>query len=57
MKLRNKSTVLIIAICFNFTLVVLNHAVAQSPQNIKVLVDSQQQVTGNQERYKEPAAS
>lgn len=49
MKLRNKSTVLIIAICFNFTLVVLNHAVAQSPQNIKVLVDSQQQVTGNQE--------
>ena len=48
MKLRNKSTVLIIAICFNFTLV-LNPAVAQSPQNIKVLVDSQQQVTGNQE--------
>jgi hypothetical protein len=49
MKLRNKSTVLIIAICFNFATVVLNPAVAQSPRHIKVLVDSQQQVTGNQE--------
>jgi len=49
MKLRSKSTVLIIAPCFNFALVVLNPAVAQSPQHIKVLVDSQQQLTGNQE--------
>jgi len=47
--LRNKSTVLIIALCFNFAPVVLNPAVAQSPRHIKVLVDSQQQVTGNQE--------
>ena len=49
MKLRNKSTstVLIIAVCSNFALVVLNPAVAQSPRHIKVLVDSQQQVTGN----------
>lgn len=47
--LRNKSTELIIALCFNFAPVVLNPAVAQPPWHIKVLVDSQQQVTGNQE--------
>jgi hypothetical protein len=47
--LRNKSTVLIIVLCFNFALVVLNPAVAQSPRHIKVLLDSQQQVTGNRE--------
>jgi hypothetical protein len=47
--LRNKSTVLIIVLCFNFALVVLNPAVARSPRHIKVLVDSEQQVTGNKE--------
>lgn len=47
--LRNKSTVLIIALCSNFAPIVFNPAVAQSPQHIKVLVDSQQQLTGNQE--------
>lgn len=47
--LQNKPTVLIIALCFNFALVVLNPAVAQSPRHIKVLVDSRQQATGNQD--------
>jgi hypothetical protein len=47
--LRNKSTVLNIVLCFSFALMVLNPAVAQTPRHIKVLVDSQQQVTGNQE--------
>jgi hypothetical protein len=47
--LRNKSTVLTIVLCFSFALMVLNPAVAQTPRHIKVLVDSQQQVTGNQE--------
>ena len=47
--LQNKSTVLIIALCFNFALVVLNPAVAQAPRRIKVLVDSRQQALGNQE--------
>jgi hypothetical protein len=49
MKLRNKSPVLIIILYFSFAPVVLNPAVAQSPRHIKVLVDSQQQATGNQE--------
>ena len=49
MKLRNKSIVLIIGLCFIFAPIVLNPAVARSPRHIKVLVDSQQQVTGNQE--------
>jgi hypothetical protein len=47
--LRNKSTVLNIVLYFSFALMVLNPAVAQTPRHIKVLVDSQQQVTGNQE--------
>ena len=47
--LQNKPTFLIIALCFNFALVVLNPAVAQSPRHIKVLVDSRQQATGNQD--------
>jgi hypothetical protein len=47
--LRNKSTVLIIILYFSFALVVLNPAGAQSPRNIKVLVDSQQQAKANQE--------
>ena len=47
--LQNKPTVLIIALCFNFALVVLTPAVAQSPRHIKVLVDSRQQATGNQD--------
>jgi hypothetical protein len=48
MKLRNKSAVLIIGLCFIFALVLLNPAGAQSPRRIKVLVDSEQQATGNQ---------
>jgi hypothetical protein len=47
--LRNKSTVLNIVLYFSFALMVLNPAVAQTPRHIKVLVDSQQQVTDNQE--------
>lgn len=47
--LQNKSTVLIIALCFNFALAVPDPAGAQSPRHIKVLVDSQQQATANQE--------
>ena len=47
--LRNKSTVTIIVLYFSFALIVVNPAVAQSPRHIKVLVDSQQQVTGNKE--------
>jgi hypothetical protein len=47
--LRNKPTALIIVLYFGFALVVLNPAGAQSSRHIKVLVDSQQQATGNQE--------
>ena len=47
--LRNKSTVTIIVLYFSFALTVVNPAVAQSPRHIKVLVDSQQQATNNQE--------
>jgi hypothetical protein len=47
--LRNKSTVLLTALCFNFAPVVLNPAGAQAPRRIKVLVDSQQQAQANQE--------
>jgi hypothetical protein len=47
--LRNKSTVLTIVLCFSFALMVLNRAGAQTPRHIKVLVDSQQQATANQE--------
>ena len=48
--LRNKSTALIIALYFIFALLVLAPAGAQAPRHIKVLVDSQQQATANQER-------
>src|ERR671910_2008779 len=47
--LRKKSTALVIVLYSSFALVVLNRAGAQSPRHIKVLVDSQQQATGNQE--------
>jgi Bacterial type II and III secretion system protein len=47
--LQNKSTVFIIILYFSFALVVLNAAGAQTPRHIKVLVDSQQQATANQE--------
>jgi type II secretory pathway component GspD/PulD (secretin) len=47
--LRNEPTALIIVLYFGFPLVVLNPAGAQSSRHIKVLVDSQQQATGNQE--------
>ena len=47
--LPKKSTALIIVLYFGFVLAVLNPASAQSPRHIKVLVDSQQQATGNQE--------
>ena len=47
--LRNKSTVLIIVLCFNLALGVLHPAGAQAPWRIKVLVDSRQQATGNQD--------
>ncbi len=47
--LRNKSTALIILLYFGFVLAVINPASAQAPRHIRVLVDSQQQATGNQE--------
>src|SRR5918992_1376110 len=49
MMLRNRFTVLIIVLSFSFTLAVLNLVGAQSPRHIKVLVDNQQQVSGNKE--------
>jgi hypothetical protein len=47
--LRKKSTVLIIALYFGIPLMILNAAGAQSPRRIKVLVNSEQQATGNQD--------
>ncbi|HUC99437.1 MAG TPA: hypothetical protein VMR88_13205 [Candidatus Polarisedimenticolaceae bacterium] len=47
--LRNKPTALIIVLYFSFALMVLNAAGALSPRRIKVLVDSRQQATGNQD--------
>jgi hypothetical protein len=47
--LPRKSTALIIVLAFYFALTVLNPAGAQTPRHIKVLVDSQQQATANQE--------
>ncbi len=47
--LPRKSTALIIVLAFYFALTVLNPAGARTPRHIKVLVDSQQQATANQE--------
>jgi hypothetical protein len=47
--LRKKSTLLNIVLYFPFALLVLAPAGAQTSRHIKVLVDSQQRVTGNQE--------
>jgi hypothetical protein len=47
--LRNKLTSLSLVLYFGFALMVLNSAGAESPRRIKVLVDSRQQATGNQE--------
>jgi hypothetical protein len=49
MMLRNRFTVLISVLYFSFALTVVDLVGAQSPRHIKVLVDSQQQVSGNKE--------
>jgi hypothetical protein len=47
--LRKKSTALVIVLYSCFALLVLNRAGAQAPRHIKVLVDSQQQASAQQE--------